>query len=117
MKLNKEKIEKLVKDFDIEFNTREKERIKKFPVIMSVYEQFYDEIFNCDENYKRIKNTQDMILTKLKLNDEQNKLLEGWQECEDIVLSDIAERAFIYGICIKEEMNSEISKFNNTDIE
>ena len=58
-----------------------------------------------------------MILTKLKLNDEQNKLLEGWQECEDIVLSDIAERAFIYGICIKEEMNSEISKFNNTDIE
>lgn len=116
MRLNIEKISKLIKEFDEEFDTKMSKRIKNMPVIMSIYEQFYDEIFKCDENYKKVEDLQHKILTKINPNLEQKELLEKWQDCENILLNDAVERAFICGICINKELNTEILKFNN-DIE
>jgi len=101
------KIEKLINEFDISFNTREKERIKNLPVIMSLYEQFSYDIYRGNNYYKKLEEIAEKIIKQLNLDREEKKLLEKWIEYETSIMNEFVEIAFIYGICIKEELKKE----------
>ena len=101
------KIEKLINEFDINFNTRERERINNIPLIMSIYEQFSYDIYRGNNYYKKLEETAEKIMKQLNLSKEEKRLLEKWIEYEISIMNEFVEIAFIYGICIKEELEKE----------
>ena len=101
------KIEKLINEFDNNFNTREKERIKNLPIIMSIFEQFSYDIYRGNNYYKKLEETAEKIMKQLNLSKEEKRLLEKWIEYEISIMNEFVEIAFIYGICIKEELEKE----------
>ena len=105
------KIEKLINEFDNNFNTREKERIKNLPIIMSIFEQFSYDIYRGNNYYKKLEETAEEIIKQLNLDREEKRLLEKWIEYETSIMNEFVEIAFIYGICIKDGLKEEIDHF------
>ncbi len=112
----KEKQEKLVKDylegFDEEFETHIKERIKETPILINLFNNYIQQIYKPSKIYKlaiKLKNNiyEEMEKTYTK---EQKQLLEQWQYCEDRILDDVTEQAFIYGYAMSCQIRDEAIK-------
>lgn len=109
-KMKEDRIEEILKDFDEHFETKANERIKNKPIIMNIFNQFIDEIFETDQKYKLVFDKQQEILQQLNLNEEQQELFEKWEDCQSRILDDRVERAFIYGFAIPDETREESKK-------
>lgn len=59
--------------------------------------------------YKKLEEIAEKIIKQLNLNREEKKILEKWVEVEyeNSIMNEFVEIAFIYGICIKEELKKE----------
>lgn len=105
--MEENRIEEILKDFDEHFETKTNERIKNKPIIMNVFNQFIDEIFEADKKYKLVFDKQQELLKELNLNEKQQELFEKWEDCQSRILDDRVERAFIYAWAIADEIHDE----------
>lgn len=86
---------------DEEFDTNCKNRIKETPLLLSLFQEFVQQIYRPSKLYKLAHKTKQIIDDELRntLDKEQKNLLEQWQFCEDRILDDMIEQAFIFRIC------------------
>lgn len=98
--------------FDEEFETHTKERIKETPLLLALFQEFVQQVYRPSKMYKLAIKTKDTINTELtkSLNDEQKNLLEQWQYCEDRILDDMVEQAFIYGYATSVQLRDDAVK-------
>ena len=70
------------------------------------------EIYRPSKMYKLAAKTKNIINDELlkTLNEEQKNLLEQWQYCEDRILDDMVEQAFVYGYATAVELREEVIK-------
>ena len=95
--------------FDEEFKTHTEQRIKETPLLLSMFKKFLQEVYRPSRIYKLAIKTKNMIKEDLlkTLNDEQKDKIEQLQLCEDRILEDIIEQAFIYGYATAVELREE----------
>lgn len=86
------------------------ERRKRMPVLMNIFEQFSDEIYGESKVQKKAVDEKDKLQKEMKLNFEQNKLFEQYDELENLILDNMVESAFIYGFAISEELKDEVRR-------
>ena len=98
--------------FDEEFETHTKDRIKETPLLMEIFDKFVEHIFKPSNMYWVAAKTKNMIKDDLlkTLNDEQKDMLEQLQLCEDRILDDMTEQAFIYGYATAVQLRDEAIK-------
>ena len=107
--LRKQNYKNYLESFDEEFETHTKNRIKETPLLMGIFNEFVEHIYRPSNMYWVAAKTKSMIKEDLlkTLNDEQKDLLEQLQLCEDRILDDMTEQAFIYGYAISVESREE----------
>ena len=119
-KITKEEIEEKrkvnVKDylegFDKEFDTYTQEKIKEIPLIINLYQEFLQEVYQPSKRYLlalKIKNEINEDIEKTS-TEEQQELMKQFKECQDIILNDMTEEAFVYGYCMATELREEAIK-------
>lgn len=107
--LKKANYKDYLKGFDEEFETHTQLRIRETPLLMRMFNEFVENIYKPSNMYWIAAKTKEMIKDDLlkTLNDEQKDLLEQLQLCEDRILDDMTEQAFIYGYAISVESREE----------
>lgn len=110
--LRKQNYKNYLEGFDEEFETHTKVRIKETPLLLALFNEFVQEIYRPSEMYKLAAKTKNIINDELLkiLNEEQKNLLEQWQYCEDRILDDMVEQAFVYGYSTAVELREEAIK-------
>lgn len=101
MQKDENKYKDYLEGLDEEFETNCKNRIKETPLLLSLFQEFVQQIYRPSKLYKLAHKTKQIIDDELRntLNKEQKNLLEQWQFCEDRILDDMIEQAFIFRIC------------------
>lgn len=105
--------------FDEEFSTHTKEKINEIPLIKNLFDVFIQEMFRPSRVYKIVNEAKAKLKDELEncLDSEQKGLLEKWTECEDLIIDDKTEQAFVYGyiMCseLKEETKKQYTNFKN----
>ena len=110
--MNENRLSQVLKEFDKKFQKRSSERLKNKTIIMNIFQQFLDEIYEADEIYKKATNTKEKIIEEFKLDERQTQLMERLQDCQNTIEDDLIERAFIYGFMISDEIKEESKKDN-----
>ena len=110
--LKKQNYKNYLEGFDEEFETHTQLRIKETPLLLALFNEFVQEIYRPSEMYKLAAKTKNIINDELlkTLNEEQKNLLEQWQYCEDRILDDMVEQAFVYGYATAVELREEAIK-------
>lgn len=108
----KENYKDYLKGFDEEFETYTKDRIKETPLLMRMFNEFVEHIFKPSNMYWVAAKTKEMIKDDLlkTLDDREKDLLEQLQLCEDRILDDMIEQAFVYGYATAVELREEAIK-------
>ena len=101
-----------LESFDEEFETHTKNRIKETPLLMGIFNEFVEHIYKPSNMYWVAAKTKNIINDELlkTLNEQQKNLLEQWQYCEDRILDDMVEQAFVYGYATAVELREEAIK-------
>ena len=126
-KIPKEEIEEKrtvnVKDylegFDKEFETYTQEKIKEVPLLINLYQEFLQEVYQPSKRYLlalKIKNEINEDIEKT-FTEEQQELMKQFKECQDIMINDMNEESFIYGYCMASELREEaIKRYGKADV-
>lgn len=126
-KIPKEEIEEKrtvnVKDylegFDKEFETYTQEKIKEVPLLINLYQEFLQEVYQPSKRYLlalKIKNEINEDIEKT-FTEEQQELMNQFKECQDIMINDMNEESFIYGYCMASELREEaIKRYGKADV-
>lgn len=100
------------KGFYKEFEIYREEKIKEIPVILRLYENFIEEIYQPSKRYKlalKIRNEINIDMEKT-FTDEQKEIMTQYKECENIMIDDVTEQAFIYGYAMCSQLKEESTK-------
>ena len=103
-------VEEVLKRFDEHFETKTKERLKNKFIIMNVFNQFVNEIYEPNETYNIVIKTKEEIEKQLKLNDEQKELFKKWEVCKNTIVNNFIETSFIYGFIVEDELKEQCKK-------
>lgn len=97
--------------FDEEFETHTKERIKETPLLLKVFNEFVEEIYQPTQIYNLALKLRNQIKDEMEetFTIEQLKLIEQYQFYEDRMSDDMIEQAFIYGYAMNDELKYEAS--------
>lgn len=126
-KIPKEEIEEKrtvnVKDylegFDKEFETYTQVKIKEVPLLINLYQEFLQEVYQPSKRYLlalKIKNEINEDIEKT-FTEEQQELMKQFKECQDIMINDMNEESFIYGYCMASELREEaIKRYGKADV-
>lgn len=98
---------KYLEKYENYYNLHIEKAEKKIPNLMKLLERFNDEMYIPTKIYKLMVQVKEKIEEELNLNDEQEKLFEYWTVCEDNILNDIVEQAFIYGYSLAMGLKEE----------
>ena len=103
---------KYLEDFDKEYNTYIKEKVKETPLLLNVFRKLIDEIFELNKFQMKILETQVNIEEKLlkNFNNEEIDLLEQLQKCGNMMTSELVEQAFILGYATATQLRDEAVK-------
>ena len=98
--------------FDEEFETHTKERIKETPLLLKVFNEFVEEIYQPTQIYNLALKLRNQIKDEMEetFTIEQLKLIEQYQFYEDRMSDDMIEQAFIYGYAMNDELRYEAKK-------
>lgn len=101
-----------LKGFDEEFKTHTGQRIKETPLLITLFQEFVQEIYQPSSLYQMAQQIKSKISDELDktLNKKQKKLLEQWKFCEDRLLDDMIEQAFVYGYSMASQLREEAIK-------
>ena len=107
--LKKANYKNYLEGFDEAFETHTQDRIKETPLLMRMFNEFVEHIFKPSNMYWLAAKTKNRIKEDLSktLTDEQKDMLEQLQLCEDRILDDMTEQAFIYGYSIAMQSREE----------
>lgn len=99
-------------NFDKEYYTHLKEKVKEIPLLINVFRKLIDEIFELNEFQLAVLQKQVSIENELlkNLTSEQIQLLEQLQKCGNILNSEMVEQAFIFGYSTAVELRDEAIK-------
>ena len=114
--LKKANYKDYLKSFDEEFETHTKIRTEETPLLMQLFNEFIQNIYKPSNMYWVAAKTKNIIKEDLlkTMNDEQKDMLEQLQFCEDRILDDLTEQAFIYGYAISIELKEEaVSQYSS----
>lgn len=98
--MSEEEWENYLKEYEQLYKKHIREKKRKFPNLIELFERFNDEIYTPTKIYKLMRKAQKRIETDLKLDKNKKDLLDKWGICEDIILNYMAEQAFIYGFSL-----------------
>lgn len=104
--------EEYMEQYETENDTHINERKDDIPIIMELFEKFDEKIYEntkISEILKKVKDKIELELCKV-LNEEQRVLLNRWTTCEDMILYDRVETAFIYGYSLAQSLEKESKK-------
>ena len=117
----KEKRIKNVKDylkgFDKEFETNVQEKIKEVPLLISLYQEFLQEVYQPSNRYKLALKLRNEINDDIEktFTEEQQEIMKQYKECELIMIDDMTEESFIYGFSLAYQLKEESIKKYNTN--
>lgn len=100
------------KGFYKEFEIYREEKIKEIPVILRLYENFIEEIYQPSKRYKlalKIRNEINEDIEKT-FTDEQKEIMTQYKECENIMTDDMVQEAFVYGYSMCSQLKEESTK-------
>lgn len=125
-KVSKEEIEEkrkvnvrnYLEGFYKEFKIYKKETTKEIPLLINLYEEFLQEVYNPSDRYKialKIINEINEDIEKT-FSEEQQELMKQFKECQDIMIDDMVQEAFVYGYAMASELKEEvISRYGVAD--
>lgn len=105
-------VKNYLEGFDKEFETDVTEKINKIPLMVRLYKDFIQEIYQPSKRYKlalKIKNEIDEDISKTSTK-EQQELMKQFKECESIMIDDIVQEAFVFGFSMGYQLNEESTK-------
>ena len=107
--LKKANYKNYLEGFDEEFETHTQDRLKETPLLMRMFNEFVEHIFKPSNMYWVAAKAKNMIKEDLRqtLDEREQDLLEQLQLCEDRILDDMTEQAFIYGYAIAIQSRDE----------
>ena len=110
-KLNKDDIEKIVENFNEDFNVSVK--IKNIPLLKNIFQNFINNNMS-----SMISNEIDTKIIELEekiqeILGKDSNLFEEWNKVQDNYMLNVTEQAFIYGLCTYKQLNSEIDSLSN----
>lgn len=110
--LKEERYKNYLKGFDEEFETHTQTRIKETPLLISLFNEFIQNIYRPSNLYWVATKTKSIIKEEIlkSLNEEQKNLLEQLQQCEDRILDDMIEQAYVYGYSTAVTLRDEALK-------
>ena len=112
----KDKWNEILTEWDKIVETREQKRIKQTPVIMSLYKEHFQNVVEPTKYQQVASQLRGKIAEELRntLDNEQRKLLEQWEEYEDMVIENKVQEAYVFGFVtgstIKDETMREYKK-------
>ena len=106
-----------VKLFDDSFDTKQKENIGNYNVLIDMFRNYISQEFKRNNFYEKIIDDLDSIEDKLRgsFTKEQKSLLEKWEEVRDKQENYTIEQSFIYGYCFDKEINLEKQNYNRME--
>ena len=110
-KLNKDDIEKIVENFNEDFNVSVK--IKNIPLLKNIFQNFINNnmsSMSSNEIDTKIIELEEKIQEILG---KDSNLFEEWNKVQDNYMLNVTEQAFIYGLCTYKQLNSEIDSLSN----
>ncbi len=127
-KVSKEEIEEkrkvnvrnYLEGFYKEFKIYKKEITKEIPLLINLYEEFLQEVYNPSDRYKlalKIINEINEDIEKT-FSEEQQELMKQFKECQDIMIDDMVQEAFVYGYAMASELKKEvINRYSVADVD
>lgn len=102
-------IDDYVEEFYKVFEFTSDERAKRYPMLMELYINFMREIQNMDKNYRLLRKTKIEIDQAIESTcTKGQKQLVDCSECiQGIINDEIAEKAFIFGYVMSNEIKEE----------
>lgn len=118
----KYKYKEYLKFFDEECKTNAKDLIKETPLLVALYEDFVQQLVQESKLSKLASETQEKITDELQniLTKDEQKLLQTWQEQEEIIYEEREQQIFVYGYIMSSLLRYESRrpykhKFNNSN--
>lgn len=113
---NMDKIKEYMNSFNSDYNKFVKKSVKDMPVILQIFEQFEDEIYKTNKDYK---NLQDELLeienqVKIEFTNRQKRLFENYIDCMQKMNIETTKQAFILGFTSSKELKEEVDKMAET---
>ena len=113
---NMDKIKEYMNSFNSDYNKFVKKSVKDMPVILQIFEQFEDEIYKTNKDYK---NLQDELLeienqVKIEFTKRQKRLFENYIDCMQKMNIETTKQAFILGFTSSKELKEEVDKIAET---
>ena len=105
-------VKNYLEGFDKEFETDVAEKINKTPLMVRLYKDFIQEIYQPSKRYKlalKIKNEINTDIEKT-FTKEQKEIMKQFKECESIMIDDIVQEAFVFGFSMGYQLNEESTK-------
>lgn len=95
--------------FDEEFETHTQMRVKQTPMLLKIFGEFSQEVYKPSKLYCVASTAKTRIREELtrNMNEDEKMLLNQLKLCEDRVLDDMLEQAFIYGYAVAVQMKDE----------
>ena len=106
-----------LKGFDKEFETNVQEKIKEVPLLISLYQEFLQEVYQPSNRYKLALKLRNEINDDIEktFTEEQQEIMKQYKECELIMIDDMTEESFIYGFSLAYQLKEESIKKYNTN--
>lgn len=103
--------EEILRNFDKIIGTNKIKTIdkSKFPFILKLFEQFREDMFVENEEYKDLKQEKQIILNKINnnFNTTQKLLFENYWDIESKMSSIMEREIFLFGYLLRDEIESE----------
>ncbi len=105
----KKSIDDYVEEFYKVFEFTSDERAKRYPMLMELYINFMREIQNMDKNYRLLRKTKIEIDQAIEntCTKGQMQLVDCSQCIQSIINDEMAEKAFIFGYVMCNEIKEE----------
>ena len=105
----KKSIDDYVEEFYKVFEFTSDERAKRYPMLMELYINFMREIQNMDKNYRLLRKTKIEIDQAIEntCTKGQMQLVDCSQCIQSIINDEMAEKAFIFGYVMCNEIKKE----------
>jgi len=102
-----------IKEYEKEYILQQEEKKKNIPMLIELFESFDQKICIPTKIYELMIKGKSEIEKELcqSFSKEQKELLEKWIVCEDNILNDMVEQAFLYGYSLANNLNRESEKF------
>lgn len=103
--------EEILRNFDKIIGTNKIKTIDKakFPLLLKLFQQFREDMFIENEEYKDLKQEKQNILDKINknFNNNQKQLIEDYWDIDGKISSIIEEEIFLFGYLLRDEIESE----------